>query len=97
MRKAESILLIISLISGMVCICPAIVHAVSNTVIISQIYGGGGNSGAEYKNDYIELFNRGTTSVSLNGWSVQYASAAGSAWQVTPLSGVLQPGQYYLI
>ena len=97
MRKAESILLIISLISGMVCIRPAVVNAVSDTVIISQIYGGGGNSGAQYKNDYIELFNRGTTPVSLNGWSVQYASASGSAWQVTPLSGVLQPGQYYLI
>jgi len=97
LRKAESILLIISLISGMVCIRPAVVNAVSDTVIISQIYGGGGNSGAQYKNDYIELFNRGTTPVSLNGWSVQYASASGSAWQVTPLSGVLQPGQYYLI
>ena len=97
MRKAESILLIISLISSMACIRPAVVNAVSDTVIISQIYGGGGNSGAQYKNDYIELFNRGTTPVSLNGWSVQYASASGSAWQVTPLSGVLQPGQYYLI
>ncbi|MFZ6021131.1 MAG: ExeM/NucH family extracellular endonuclease, partial [Chloroflexota bacterium] len=81
----------------MVCIRPAVVNAVSETVIISQIYGGGGNSGADYKNDYIELFNRGTTPVSLNGWSVQYASASGSTWQVTPLSGVLQPGQYYLI
>lgn len=97
MRKAESILLIISLISGMVCIRPAVVNAASEAIIISQIYGGGGNSGAQYKNDYIELFNRGTTPVSLNGWSVQYASASGSAWQVTPLSGVLQPGQYYLI
>jgi len=97
LRKAESILLIISLISGMVCIRPAVVNAVSDTVIISQIYGGGGNSGADYKNDYIELFNRGTTPVNLNGWSVQYASASGSTWQVTPLSGVLQPGQYYLI
>uniref|UniRef100_A0A7C4L0D1 ExeM/NucH family extracellular endonuclease n=1 Tax=Bellilinea caldifistulae TaxID=360411 RepID=A0A7C4L0D1_9CHLR len=81
----------------MVCIRPAVVNAVSDTVIISQIYGGGGNSGADYKNDYIELFNRGTTPVNLNGWSVQYASASGSTWQVTPLSGVLQPGQYYLI
>ncbi len=97
MRKAESILLIISLISGMVCIRPAVVNAASEAIIISQIYGGGGNSGAQYKNDYIELFNRGTTAVSLIGWSVQYASASGNTWQVTPLSGVLQPGQYYLI
>jgi hypothetical protein len=30
---------------------------------------------------------------------VQYASAAGTSWQVTKLSGnaVLQPGQYFLV
>ena len=68
-------------------------------VVISQVYGGGGNTGAKYKNDFIELFNRSDAPVSLSGWSVQYASAAGSSWQVTKISGnpVLQPGQYYLV
>jgi uncharacterized protein len=66
-------------------------------VVISQLYGGGGNSGAFYRNDFIEVFNRSGGPVDLTGWSVQYASQAGSSWAVTPLSGVLQPGQYYLI
>jgi predicted extracellular nuclease len=66
-------------------------------VVISQIYGAGGNSGSPYKNDFIELFNRGAASVDLSTWSVQYASATGSSWNKTNLSGVLQPGQYYLI
>lgn len=66
-------------------------------IVISQVYGGGGNSGATYRNDFIEIFNRGTTAVNLTGWSVQYASSTGSTWQVTTLSGTLQPGQYYLI
>ncbi|HEX2191115.1 MAG TPA: lamin tail domain-containing protein [Longimicrobiaceae bacterium] len=66
-------------------------------VVISQIYGGGGNSGATLTNDFIELFNPGTEPVSLAGWSVQYASAAGSTWQVTSLSGTIQPGGYYLV
>src|SRR6516225_8888957 len=57
----------------------------SANIVISQVYGGGGNSGAKYKNDFIEVFNRGTTAVSLSGWSVQYASASGSSWQVTTL------------
>ncbi len=66
--------------------------------VISQIYGGGGNAGAPYTNDYIELFNRGTVAQNLNGWSVQYATAAGTSWKVLPLSNfTLQPGQYYLI
>src|SRR6185436_772233 len=42
-------------------------------VVISQIYGGGGNSGAIYHNDYVELYNRGTDPVDLTGWSLQYA------------------------
>src|SRR3989441_2501838 len=72
--------------------------AVSTTVVISQVYGGGGNTGATFKNDFIELFNRGTNAVSITGWSVQYQSAAGSGtWTVTMLSGALNPGQYYLV
>src|SRR5215213_341241 len=76
-------------------------QAVSTSVVISQVYGGAGCGTAgcsTYKNDYIELFNRGASPVSLNGWSVQYASATGTAWQVTNLTNVtLQPGQYYLV
>ncbi|QDQ29222.1 nuclease [Chitinimonas arctica] len=65
--------------------------------VISQVYGGGGNSGSVWRNDFIELFNRGDAPVTLDGWSVQYASASGSNWQKTSLSGVLQAGQYYLV
>ena len=72
--------------------------AISSNVVISQVYGGGGNSGSVYKNDFIELFNRGTAPVSLNGWSVQYASSTGASWSVTNLTNAtLQPGQYYLV
>jgi hypothetical protein len=66
--------------------------------VISQVYGGGGNSGATLRNDFIELFNRGTESINLSGWSVQYASATGTTWQITNLGDfTLEPGQYYLI
>ncbi|MGB8635670.1 MAG: lamin tail domain-containing protein [Rhodanobacteraceae bacterium] len=67
-------------------------------VVISQVYGGGGNSGATYTNDFIEVFNSGSAAVDLTGWSVQYASSTGSSWASTPLgSTMLQPGQYYLV
>ena len=49
------------------------------------------------KNDFIEIFNRATANVDVSGWSVQYASSAGTSWQVTNLSGTIAPGQYYLI
>jgi DNA/RNA endonuclease G (NUC1) len=71
---------------------------ISTSIVISQVYGGGGNSGAQFTHDFVELFNRGSQPVSLNGWSTQYASSTGTEFLVTPLSNVtLQPGQYYLI
>lgn len=83
---------------------PAMAADTGTMVVISQVYGGGGNNGATYTNDFIELFNRSAAAVSIGGWSVQYASAAGggtaaSTWGVTaiPAGVTLQPGQYYLI
>src|SRR3989442_420228 len=68
------------------------------TVVVSQIYGGGGNSGATYTNDFIEIFNRSNITVNLSGWSVQYTSASATgSWSRTNLSGTLAPGQYYLV
>jgi 5'-nucleotidase len=68
-----------------------------NGIVINEVYGGGGNSGATYKNDFIELKNTGAAPVSVTGWSVQYASAAGTSWQVTGLNGTIAPGGSYLI
>ncbi|KFI05599.1 ExeM/NucH family extracellular endonuclease [Massilia sp. BSC265] len=71
----------------------------SPNIVISQVYGGGGNSGAEYRQDFIEIFNRSSADVAIGGWSVQYASSAGTTWQVSaiPAGTVLKAGQYYLI
>lgn len=65
--------------------------------VIYEIYGGGGNSGSTYTNDFIDLYNPGLSSVSVAGWSVQYASAAGSSWTATPLSGSIPGYGFYLI
>jgi hypothetical protein len=66
-------------------------------IVISQVYGGGGNAGATYKNDFVELFNPTSSTVSLAGWSVQYTSAAGTTWTKTDLTGSIAPGRYFLI
>ncbi len=75
---------------------PATVAA-GGAVVVSEVYGGGGNSGATLRNDFVELYNPGTTAVDLTGWSVQYASATGTAYRATPLSGDLGPGEHYLV
>lgn len=72
----------------------------SDHVVISQVYGGGGNTGATYQNDYVELYNPSAMTFNLNGWSVQYASTAGTFGApstITPLAGSIAPGEYYLV
>jgi uncharacterized repeat protein (TIGR01451 family) len=76
-------------------------QAISPDVVISQVYGGGGNSGAVLTHDFIELYNRGPVDVPVDGWSVQYASSAGvfggAANTITPLSGTIRAGGYLLV
>ncbi len=72
--------------------------AISNSMVISQVYGGGGNSGAYWTNDFVELFNRSSAPVNITGWSVQYSPFNGTTWQVTgPLNGTVPAGGYYLV
>jgi hypothetical protein len=71
-------------------------------LVITQVYGGGSNSGATFQNDFVELFNRGNTTInfSTTPYSVQYASAAGtfSAGNTVSLTtGSVAPGQYFLV
>jgi hypothetical protein len=66
-------------------------------IVISQIYGGGGNLGANLTNDFIELFNRSVAPVNITGWTVQYATQVGTSWTSTPLSGTIPVGGYYLV
>ncbi len=99
--KIFSIIMILAL--TLAAFSPQRAQALSQDIVISQVYGGGGNSGGVYTNDFIELFNRGGSTVSLAGWSLQYTSATGtgnfgSATNlITPLSGSLAPGQYLLV
>lgn len=72
---------------------------VSPNIVISQVYGGGGVAAASpFRNDFIEILNRGTAPVNLNGWSVQFSYSNSTTWLTTPLPNVtLAPGQYFLI
>jgi uncharacterized protein len=72
-------------------------HAATGSIVVSQVFAGGGNSGAPYANDFVELLNRSSTAVDVSGWTVQYAPATSASWQATTLSGSIQPGHYYLV
>src|ERR1700742_4852897 len=70
----------------------------SSSLVVNEVYGGGGNSGATLTNDFIELANRGNAAVTVDGWSVQYHSgSATGSWQTTPLTGSIPAGGIYLV
>jgi len=97
LRRCAAVAGTTAVVGGLLAPSGGVAYAVSSDIVISQVYGGGGNSGAPYTNDFIELYNRGTSTVSISGWTVQYASASGSTWSTTALSGSIAPGHYYLV
>ncbi|MFF3817028.1 lamin tail domain-containing protein [Streptomyces bluensis] len=98
--KAVLIALPVGLTGSLIALPFAAEAAPSSDAVISEVYGGGGNSGASLTHDFIELGNAGTASFDLSGWSVQYLSGSPtstSKWQVTPLSGAVPAGGKYLV
>ncbi len=77
----------------------ATAYAAPGDVVISQLYAHSNNAGGVWSHDFVELFNRSGAPVSLEGMSLQYQSATGTAWgSLTVLPPVtLQPGQYFLL
>jgi predicted extracellular nuclease len=77
--------------------------AASQDLVVSQVYGGGGNAGASHTHDFVEIFNRGAAPIVLDGMSLQYASATGTgnlganSGQLTELTGTIQPHRYFLV
>lgn len=68
-------------------------------LVISQAYGGGGNTGGQYRHDFIELHNPTAAPIVTTGLAIQFVSAAGTgAWAVQALpTATIPPGGYFLI
>jgi predicted extracellular nuclease len=97
MPRAAALTTAVLLAAGVTALTGAPASAASQDVAISQVYGGGGNAGATFTNDFIELRNLSGAAVDVTGWSVQYASAAGTSYQLTALSGSVPAGGHYLV
>lgn len=71
----------------------------TGSLMIYEVYGGGGNSGATYTNDYVVLYNSTNSSINLTGYSIHYSSATGSFGTTNNLnlSGTIGSNSYYLI
>jgi len=70
---------------------------VATHVVLAEVYGGGGEQGSYWNNDYIVLYNPTASPVDLSTWSVQYAVFNSSTWLVTNLAGSILANGYYSI
>ena len=72
--------------------------AVSPNIVISEVYGAGGNANALFNADFVELANPTAAPVSLTGKYIHYRSAAGgSGGAPLALSGSVPANGKYLI
>jgi len=72
----------------------------ANPVIITQVYGGGGNSGAAYKSDFIEFYNTTDSDIDISGWTVYYVAATSSSTTVKyefPLNTRIKAGKHFAL
>ena len=95
MPRVAALVLFVIVAGGLLAVPTA--RSASPDIVVSQVYAGGGNSGASFANDFVELFNRGSAAIDVSGWTIQYASAGGTTWQATALSGSIAPGRRYLV
>ncbi|WP_234532610.1 chitobiase/beta-hexosaminidase C-terminal domain-containing protein, partial [Paenibacillus pseudetheri] len=91
----------LAILMGVGSVLPAVQTAEAapdnSNIVISQVYGGGGNGGSEFKNDFIELYNPTNKPVVLTGWKVRYTSATGTFSSGTELTGTIPANGYYLV
>lgn len=66
-------------------------------LLINEVYGGGGNSGATLTHDFVELVNPTSETISLDGYVVEYYGATGNRGNRCTLSGSVGPGGHFLV
>ncbi len=98
-RKFVALAAGLGLVSSALLIAPLSASAASTGLVITEVYGGGGNVGANLNADFVELYNPTASDISLDGKSLQYRSATGTgaANGVAGLSGSVPAGEHFLV
>lgn len=97
-RAGLAALSVLTMVRGVA--VPATAAPDGSQIVINEVYGGGGNSGAEYTNDFVELFNPTDKEISLDGLYLQYTSTKGStpnAGNILQLTGTAPAHGHFLI
>lgn len=99
-QRALAAVAVLATVSAALVATAPVAAAPSAGLVVGEVYGGGGNSGATLTNDFVELHNLGSTAIDLTGYAVQYLPASASptsAWQATHIAGTIAAGGSYLV
>ncbi|SFC52910.1 hypothetical protein SAMN04487968_107185 [Nocardioides terrae] len=90
--------LAVAAISPLLATAPADANTSGTALVISEVYGAGGNNGAAYNADFVELYNPTSANLPLSGLALHYRSAAGGSGG-TPyaLSGSVPAHGHWLV
>lgn len=96
-RAAGVAVLATTLALGAVALSSGPARAASSHLLVNEVYGGGGNSGAPLTNDFVELLNPTATTIDLSGWRVNYYSASSNLGNSCALTGTVAAGGFFLV
>ncbi len=65
--------------AGLAAVSPASANPAGTGLVISEVYGAGGNAGAVLDADFVELYNPTSAAISVTGDYVHYRSASTAA------------------
>ena len=96
-RRLGALALATALSSAALAVPTATAATDGSAAVISEVFGGGGNKGAAFTHDFIELYNPTDAPIDLSGYTVEYFSASGNTGGKVVLSGTIAPHGYYLV
>lgn len=75
------------------------VFSARGAIVINEVYGGGGDTGAPFNQDFVELFNNGAAAVDVSGFSLYYRVDDSPLFVIGTLPGgtAIQPGSHFLV
>ena len=85
-------------VAGGAVLAPATANPAGTSLVISEVYGAGGNGGATYNADFVELYNPTDAAISVVGDYIHYRSVNdGSGGTPQALTGSVPAHGHYLI
>ncbi len=99
MKTTRTNLVALALLIALMTLAQIATAQIASHVVISEVYAGGGNSGATYTHDFVELYNPTASPIIMTSWSLQYQSAGGlgTFTNIGIFSGTIPAYGFFLI